>query len=622
MAIVTTVVVVIANGYWIVLDQFSPYYDQAGHVNLAHIYANIYRGVFPAHGVIGFFTISTYYPPLLHWVAGLVTVVFGFEYQVLQYFGLAFLPLAAWGVYLYGSQISGKKEVGLVAATLLVLFPHIWEQSRYFMLDLPLTVFVVFSLYFLEKSKQFESRWLGILAFGLAGLAQMTKWYAWLYLAVPFAYSLWKSYREKGLGKEKLVTIGLGLVLAAVLVLPWYLINLGDVLAAGALFSRPDYGDPLALVSVANVLFYPFLIANYQVVSVQFVWLLVSLVFFLKQKAAWKWVLLGQVILAYLVFTFVIGNKNLRYIMPLLPLFSIVMAVGIYEVGRKSRGLAVGVLGVLVSFGMGLFVVNSFGWPAEVDRTFAVKLFNRLERLYLLDASSTHVPYAFRQTEWTPGEIPERIYRVTGGKGAQVLVVGNNPWVSVAGIQVFSMKDQYTLHFHDVPYDAVASFESNESMDEYLSQFQFVVLPSLNLAPTGQVNYENLYAIKEYLTSGKTRHFAIVDEMEIEELGDVYLLRNDINDNTLLVTIEGNELVLTKKESLGIVAMQLMNDEFDWVQREIPPESTVYRVPLGSIVRFRVDYPPEIIRFSGSDNWAWDGDKQFDRVEFLEGDGG
>lgn len=601
------------NIIWIKLNQIPPFYDNAGHTDLAYIYAHIFRETFPMKNPIDFFKVSTFYPPLLHIIGGLIISISGFYYKNLQYFSSFFLGASAIFLYLYINYLTKNKWCGFFSAVFFIFFPHVWEESRYFMLDLPLTFFILASLYFLEKSQGFKNSKFTGLFFLLAALAQLTKWYAFVYIAVPFIFKLSKSIKDTVNLKKTFLKLTLYTIIAGLLILPWYLINLKDILFWTSIFTNPDYGDPVITLSLKNFSYYLILLINYQVVSLQFFWFIIACFFVLKSKTNLKIYLFLQIVAIYLIFTFFIGNKNLRYLMPLLPFFASVMGYGMYLVIKKSKLYGAAIFGVLFSFNFLLFTVNSFGIPFNSNTLITKQLNKNIDSIYLLDMSSRAVSYKQESSIWSPKIVVDDLSDLTNQNDAKILVLADNPNTSVAGLRIFSIEDKNYLHFNDVPFDIFKKIKTPDQIKSFIKNADYIILPDQIVAPIGQFNYKNLEAIREYILSGHTREYALIKEYNLPNKDILYLLKKNATYNILSINLIKNVLFVERKPAIANIYFQFLDNNNNWTQETLLQHGTLYSKNLTNIKTFRIDYPPSLMNTVSDNDWTYNGEKQFDK---------
>ena len=560
-----------SNLFWISQNTITPYYDTAGHTNLSYIYANILKGELPLGSPADFLKVSTYYPPLMFILGGIWTTIFGFYYQNLQVLALIISLLTSFGVYLYSKNLTGSSKLAFYSASFYTLLPVIWEQSRYFMLDIPLTGLLMISLYFLQKKN--------IALFFLFGsLAQLTKWYAGIYLIIPFLYYYYHEFRNKNLLKSLIVPI----IFSLIVVLPWYLINIKDFLLQAGQFYKPDYGDPLNILSLANLSFYSITIAKYQIISVFLLWLILSTILLIKFKPQSYKLVLFQIAFIYIIFT-LIGNKNQRYLIPLLPFLTIIMAYGASKI-KIIPSLLLG-LGVII------YTINSFGFPIKGD--------------FLL--SSENIQYAYKKTYWSQKTIISDLALMSGKDPKTTLVVANNPEVSVASLYIFSLENNRNLFFKEVPFD------KNENLTDF-SEFDYILVPKEFVGPLDQPNLNNMNAIRLYLLSGKERDLTIVKTYLLPSGDSLYLLKNDPYRNMLGITLRGDNLTIIKPKLTAPIFIQFMDENLNWKQESISEDQTEVSKNISGIKRIRIDYPANLLRIDLDGSWRYDNERQFDRI--------
>lgn len=603
---------IFANIIWLKLNQIPPFYDNAGHTDLAYIYAHIFRGTFPVQNAADFLKVSTFYPPLVHIVGGAVTSIFGFYYKNLQYFSVLFLGISAIFLFLYIRTLSKNKWWAFFSAVFFIFFPHVWEQSRHFMLDLPLTTLILVSLYFLEKSENFKKNKFTALFFLFTAFAQLTKWYAFIYLIIPFIFKILNNIKIIGF-KESFIKLSVYTAVTSFIVLPWYLINLKDILFWTSVFTNPDYGDPIVPFSFKNFSYYLILLINYQIVSFQFLWFLIAGVFILKSKTNLKIYLFLQIIVIYLIFTFLIGNKNLRYLMPLLPFFAIISGHGTYLMIKKSKLFGAVIFGILLTFNILLFTINSFGIPIKSDTLITKQLVKNLDSIYLLDLSSKAIQYKHELSDWSLEIVVNDLDNLANQTNTNILVLADNPYVSVAGLRIFSLENKNYLQFKDVPFDRLKRIRSNNEVKLFIKDSEYIILPGQIVAPIGQFNYKNLEAIRKYILGGKTRDYALIKTYSLPNKDILYLLKKDTSYNTLLVNLNKDVLFIERKPTIANIYFQFLDYNNNWKQEVMSQRETSFRKNLSNVKTFRIDYPVNLFDIILDDYWSYNGERQFDR---------
>lgn len=605
--------VLIANLFWIELNQLSPYFDTSGHTILTYIFAQIFGGDYEFNGIRALLTQSNYYPPLTYFFGSIVTLLFGFDYKILQNFSSLLLIPTAGLLYLYTKKITKSSIWAVFATSLFVLFPVIWEQARYYMLDLPLTMWVLASIYSLEKSDLFKKPLPVILFFMFAGFAQLTKWYGFVYLIVPFCLSFYGAFKQHSNKTDLFLRVGKYSLVALAIVLPWYLANFSVLIKDTIFFSHAHYQNPTATFSLQNFLYYPTLMLNFQIVSVMFLWLIVSLVMFIFGKSKLKKFLLLQIVISLLVFT-LLGNKNVRFTMPLLPFLSIIMGYGLIELRERAKSVAYGIWIALISFGLLFMTVNSFGIPFKINKMYFLSLVPNWDIFILLDGTSDIIPYHYQQTEWSAKTVLDTISNRTSDTPPNVYVGINSQYLSQPVIEVFKFQEDSPVTFATPPFDSREPLDTPSKIQAYLEPFDYLIVPKVSVGPKHHVNYNNLEAIREYILSGKTRVYKWVTTYNLPDGEEVYLFELDKDYNRLQIDIVDNALFIKRPDAPTKIFIQMADTKNQWHEFNLTLHQTNYYQPLRNIKTIRIDYPPELWQLYHDESWDYDLDKQIDNL--------
>lgn len=364
-------VALLGLGIWNLTDPMPPAWDEAQHLLMAQDFGtHLERWGGDPDGWRVFSHLSQRYPPLTYWLSLLkLTWLDGggagpvFDRSAAQVLNLLLLGVAVLGTYKLGALISGR-AVGILAGCLLLLYPAVQGLAHVYMLDLPLTAMVSLG-YWGALGYWIRPSWRGSLGLGLAvGLVLLTKWNGILFLGVPLLAVLGQKSRWGGL--QKLLIIAT----AGILCWPWYGPNWLFVLSNGLQYGStthyyvrcpvgswcwwttylgwlPQQMSPilsgLPLVGVGRWLWQrqrplqPDLGPKSGLTASQ------------ASRAGWAWLLLtfGG---GYVLYT-LIGIKDPRFTVPLLPLLAVMSAVELWRLNHSQlwlRGiLTMGVLALL-----------------------------------------------------------------------------------------------------------------------------------------------------------------------------------------------------------------------------------------------------------------------------------
>ncbi|MBD2105123.1 glycosyltransferase family 39 protein [Leptolyngbya sp. FACHB-261] len=323
---------------WFWLDQSVPSWDPSEHFNGSMTYWSLLGRAEITSGAWWreFWMASPKYPPLLYILTAPFYALFGTGIDQATLVNLLFGLILMWAVYSLGQHLFSS-TVGLWAAVLVWLTPHLYTARTEFLLDYPTTALVTLALYYLTRwrdTHKLAQRWDWTLASGISiGLALLCKQTALLFLLVPLLWLGLESLTQRAWGRFgqwliSLCTVGLVLW-------PWYRTNWLLILTSSnraVIESAALEGDP-PLNALAAWTYYAANLPR----ALSWPLLLVPLVGLLlyiwrawpssQQRRSLTW-LGGCWAGAYLLCSVVV-NKDSRYILPYLPLLIVLLAYGL-----------------------------------------------------------------------------------------------------------------------------------------------------------------------------------------------------------------------------------------------------------------------------------------------------
>jgi len=343
-----------------------PGWDQSVHLRDSLVYERILRHPSVlAGGVLGailhgseeypLLTPSGYYPPLVPGITAVLYAVAGRSYETAMATQMLFLGLLVYGTWALGNRLLGT-PVGLVAGLMLMAAPGIRLNAEEYMLDLPLAAMVVVAVWALLSTDGFVRRDRSLVFGVLVGLGMLTKWTFFLFLALPvilvLASGLAASSKDSVSRGRRWGNAALALLAGGLVAAPYYLpilpilINKTIVHAGGAAdgFASPFtpaaalyhvealprtlFGWPLTITTAAGIL--------------GFLWR--------GQETRWaRTLLLTWALSLYAIFTFVVVNKQSRYLLPWIPILLLMAAGGLVTLWRNAAaGRALLAMGMLV----------------------------------------------------------------------------------------------------------------------------------------------------------------------------------------------------------------------------------------------------------------------------------
>lgn len=374
----------ISDRLWYWCDRSVPAWDQADYLNGALNYWHALQTPqwFDGEWWRGFWLLSNKIPPLNYILTVPFINLFGTSEDAATVVMLLYSAILLISVYGLG-LILFDATVGLYAAGLSQLLPGLYYHRLEFILDYPLTTIVTFSFWLLtwwyRSGNQHQTgnikSWILAIGSGIAlGLAILTKQTALFFLFLPLV-SVFVSclQHRQWLRLTQLVT---SLVIGIAVCFPWYRTNWLLILTSGkraTVDSAIAEGDP-ALNTLAAWTYYgkifPYLL-SWHLLLVPIVGFILYIVFranrvkplhqAIVSQFRWKWLtifLFGGYLLSSVNI-----NKDARYILPLLPVLSLILAAGLltwHGIGKQYIRWGT------VSLAWVLTILNMFPLPGNV----------------------------------------------------------------------------------------------------------------------------------------------------------------------------------------------------------------------------------------------------------------
>ena len=365
----------ICDRLWYALDNSVPAWDRADYLNGVLNYAEALQTPqwFDGQWWRSFWLLSNKIPPLNYILTAPLVNWLGISEDVATLIMLFYSAVLLVSIYGLGASLFDV-TTGLWAAGICQLIPGLYYHRLEFMLDYPLTTAVTFSfwlltLYFFSKSRL--NSWLFGIVWGISfGLAVLMKQTALFFLFLPLTYVFICFLLTRQW--LRIIQLTSSLLIAITVAFPWYRTNWLLILTSGkraTVDSAIAEGDP-ALNTLGAWTYYgkvlPYLL-SWHLLLIPLVGLLVYLLrkyiyrrsnsknLVYSHKLAWIWMgifLLGGYFLSSLNI-----NKDARYILPLLPVLSLVLAVGLLSWRNRWQKY---LLLIIASLAIALMLLNIF----------------------------------------------------------------------------------------------------------------------------------------------------------------------------------------------------------------------------------------------------------------------
>lgn len=615
----------IFNIVWQRVNVAPPTWDGAGHLTLAYIFADRIRNFFIGDAsILSLIKVSAYYPPLVQFVGGVVLLFFGRNYEYALLVETAFLIISI--VYLYKSIrhfFPEKPALALLASIMYSFFPQVWEQSRQFHLDVPLCALVLASFYHLSRSKSLTDVKHSLLFFLFFSFAQLTKWYGFVFLAVPFLYeAVVKTIKSRDWSnRTRFINLLLGAVIVLVIAVPWYVVNLKSILANVAVSSTADFGDPQIVLSYESIFHYLKLMTSHQLGVFSVMLFFVALYTLYRDKIAFRKYVLLMFLFPYLTFT-VIQNKDMRYILPLTPVVAFLVSYLLTQLGSKTW------IKIKASF-FCVYLISLFlffSLNQTIPLTGTSKIFaTGIAGPYMQSWVYEPINSSFNPNDYKVDKIVQKTQAVADRMGIsanhfKVLTLSDNRYYSVSDFDLFVLQNRFYNMSIVTPFYQLNPFTPDE-LRKYLSEVSLALIPE-SPGPSGLRNIEALNQLISYFNSEQNIDFIPVETFSIPDGNKIVLyertnfdsfINTEVSEDSVKVNV--STLLLLDKEKLGTQSFKVFLYDEQNTEKvvDIAGPNGQQRISLEGVNRFRIELPKNQIDPKEIRGWFYKDGGVFER---------
>ncbi len=402
--------------YWLSVDTRPLSWDPAAHMTSTIIYYYLLKsGQATFSNLVN---VDTYYPPFYH-LSAVPFFALGKTPDHATFVNFIYFAILVISVYCIAKELYNK-EIAIYSSLFISVFAPVLTMELSFLIELALISLVTLSICFLVKSKGFTDLKYSVL-FGISlGIAELTKWTAAIFIIPPAIWIIYQKLRETNTqindlklslklltsnvclncGKKvertskhknfcssecfkkwkksgnntpliiKSMIIGLVIstVLCIIVAAPWYMPHFSEVYQRVFVTQQQIgklEGDP-EIFSLESIIYYlNSLLRSLTIFIILPVVLLVYArirkIIRLKQLA----LLIVWLVVPYMILTFLMRNKDGRYILPTIPVFAIILAFLIYY-AIKNTNLRKAVVGIILVLGI-INTATTIPKPAAED---------------------------------------------------------------------------------------------------------------------------------------------------------------------------------------------------------------------------------------------------------------
>jgi len=298
------------------------------------LYSSLKKG-----DLISVFFYRTIYPTLICILPSFFYLFFGTAQNIPPLINIPFMGILIFSIYGIGKKIHSKKA-GLLAAFIVMTFPHIFGLSRIYYYDFPLMCCLTLTIYFLLKTDNFLSLKYSVLLGLSMALSAAFKSAFSIYLIGPFSVYLFCSIMNKEKIHDKIRNVLISLFVFFLFTSYFYVFNIGALLEhdfhAINLWYEPSNDMTRLHYLIPNLKYYLTSLVGYQILHFYFFIFLFSFIFSIVSPKKNKLLILSWILIPLLFFSFYVPmNLDLRFILPILP--AIAILISLFILGFRSK---------------------------------------------------------------------------------------------------------------------------------------------------------------------------------------------------------------------------------------------------------------------------------------------
>ena len=396
----------------------------------------------------------------------IISTLFGTSLILMRMSNTLFFGIMLLSTYAIGEKMFNK-NVGLMSAFLLSMYPIIFGASRIYTLDIAEMAILCSCIYFLMLSNYFQNFIYSIL-FGISfGLGMITKIMFPVYIFGPLMFYLYMTFihedyikKKLKLGKnhikirkviiKKLTNFSISGLLG---ILPFLFLFLPNIKGSLGGIKNEFLEEEILNFNFKEISFYIFRLVDSQIFLVFSIIFIIAFIFFIKTKPKNYKFLIFWIIIPIIILT--LGDRTIRHSNPILPAMAIISSYFIFSINNsKLKRILVSVI-VIFSF-LQFFVMSYSSNFTDNEYNFIISPGSDLDdvvskggesrNIAILTVNPTYINHPAKKEDWKIKEILDTIEYNTIGDN---LVI-----ISSIGVDYgpFSYHRTLTKRFHWIFY--------------------------------------------------------------------------------------------------------------------------------------------------------------------------
>jgi len=505
------------NWLWLILDTQPPWFDQANYLESSCQYVHRLERLDLGGLLKDLIFFNRIRPPL---VMLLTTPVYFFNYRnedLAVMINVLFIVLTFLVIFKLSEDYLEPK-VALLSCFILSMYPIIFELTRTYLVDIGLMSVVILSIYLLLKCDGFKSLEYSLLLGVSLGLGMLVKQSYPTFIVAPFICIVWKSNVIRFIDKDEIGNLNritkarlnllYCLLMASALTLPWHIPNFRHTLHLLSYTNSAEFVAKYARYcwDIKKFLtYYPTMLMTYGISPFFTFLFLYSSIFFFRTRefGDTKRVFVWLIVFPLIFFTFSL-NKDIRFLVPLLPAVAIITAYGLYLI--KNRLIRAITIGLIVCVGVFQFFVYSFNVPFLHKELPRIILWRKI---VVFDPQWWYSKHPQRE-EWRVEDVLATInkdMKENSKGGATVLILSDHKAYNGNTLNYYSIKERLGLLFRSAAWtDDITTFMAKEN-------YLYVIYKDVNASDL-ELYKRRIYRAYAYLQE-HTQEFMIIDKIRV-----------------------------------------------------------------------------------------------------------